>query len=831
MKQYLTIFALCAIVVGLIYVCTGPEEEAYFSDSDYGEPVTLAKSILGEEWFNSDFDSLSITPLPKLRSEFSTEQGAVLNTSFFSPLPSLEPAGQNGRVASHASHASTDEPFLDVESVLANKAEPAESYDLFADDDTDQDDQVGSHPKADDLTDDQSSPSDRVLEQELEQEQELGQSQGLAESSEEDLDQLNEDDYSDDYADEDLDETDDQFETDVDDAANEPPRVPDETEQIGLLLAQIANQRLTGAANELRWSLDDALMAALAYSNRVSSLRIESTEALQNVGIEYGEFDVAAFVTQSFRDSAEPVGSSIDTASGAQAIVDEEDINVAYGLRRQLRTGGDFEISQSYQILDNDSGILVPEDQAIARLNGRLTKELLRGAGRSIAMNQVLVAQHDAFAQRSESVAAIADHLNEVMTAYWDIFAARGALLASIENRQLAIKVRTELNARKDIDAEANLLAQSEATIRQRELQINQAHSDLVQAQIEFISLVNAPELLDNSNNLEILPQVAPDLNFRELDVASRVNTAIQRRPEIGDIIQQIKSAQVSNHLSLNELLPRLSLSLDASLNGLEGDRQLGAAINNQFDNDLTYQVGADFEVPLANRRARFNKRRTELVVARLRADWQGLIQEVKADVLDNAQEFSATQQRLQTQREVLKFTASELRYLGLRKTIAPKETDNVSFALTQVLSAQDRQNEAKSDFIAAIADKHRAIFELNRATGILVNSDVIPEDGVLIRPGFFTVYHQFIEDKAVLEGPLNYVESTTRAKSKLFNAQYGVGRLNLGRCSCKSGATGPCTCQPTHSNAVQPVIGQSHEVIQAGAEFPAAESFRYPLR
>ena len=388
--------------------------------------------------------------------------------------------------------------------------------------------------------------------------------------------------------------------------------IPNETEQIGELLQQISNRRATNAANEIRWSLDDAILAALAYSNRVSSLRIESTEALQNVGVEYGQFDIAAFVTQSFRDSAEPVGSSIDTASGVQPIVDENDLNIAYGLRQQLRSGGDFEISQSYQFRDNDSGILIPEDQAFARLNGRLTKELLRGAGRSIAMNQVLVAYHNASAQRAESAANIADHLNEVMTAYWDIFAARGALFASIQNRDLAVEVRRELNARQDIDAEQNLLDQSEATIRQRDLEIIQAHSDLLQAQIQFISLVNAPELLNNSNNIEILPQVAPDLDRRELDVASRINTAIQRRPEIGDIIEQIKSAQVENHLSLNELLPRLSLSLEAGLNGLEGDFQLGDAIENQFDNDVTYQVGVDFEVPLANRRARFNKRRTE---------------------------------------------------------------------------------------------------------------------------------------------------------------------------------------------------------------------------
>ena len=534
-----------------------------------------------------------------------------------------------------------------------------------------------------------------------------------------------------------------------------------------LLFEQIRNQRVIPAQHEIRWSLNDAISAALIYSNRVSSLRIEPVEELQNVGVQSGPFDVVGFSERSFRDSTEPVGSTIDTATGVQPIIQEQDFNVVYGLRRQLRTGGEVELNQSFQIRDNDSGILVPRDQAISRFNARLTKELLRGAGRSIAMNEVLVAFYNATAQRAESVGEIANHLNEVMTAYWNIFAARGALFASIENRELAAQALEELKARRDIDAEPNLLDQAEATIRQRELQINESNNDLVRAQIRLVSLVNAPELLENLDSIEILPQVSPDLEARGLDIASRINTAIQRRPEIADIIEQIKSAQVTNHVSLNDLLPRLSLSLEASLNGLEGDRQTADAFGNQFENDVTYQVGANVEVPFANRQARYNRRRTELVVERLKANWQMTIEQVKADVLDNAQEFSASQVRLEKQREILHFSGSELRYLGLRKTIAPKETSNPSFELTQLLAAQERQGAAKAEYVAAIADKHRAIFELNRATGILINSDVIPTVGGPPRPGFFSVYHQYIEERSVFSDPATALESQTRDEAK----------------------------------------------------------------
>ena len=79
-----------------------------------------------------------------------------------------------------------------------------------------------------------------------------------------------------------------------------------------LLFEQIRNQRVTAAQHEIRWSLNDAISAALIYSNRVSSLRIEPIEEYQNVGVQSGRFDVVGFAEQSFRDSTEPVGSTID---------------------------------------------------------------------------------------------------------------------------------------------------------------------------------------------------------------------------------------------------------------------------------------------------------------------------------------------------------------------------------------------------------------------------------------------------------------------------------------------------------------------------------------
>jgi len=74
---------------------------------------------------------------------------------------------------------------------------------------------------------------------------------------------------------------------------------------------------------------------------------------------------------------------------------------------------------------------LTPRDQATDGLNLRLSKELLRGAGRTIGLNQVLVATQRATADKYDNVAQTTELLTEISDAWWNIFSARATLIAA----------------------------------------------------------------------------------------------------------------------------------------------------------------------------------------------------------------------------------------------------------------------------------------------------------------------------------------------------------------------------------------------------------------
>jgi len=151
--------------------------------------------------------------------------------------------------------------------------------------------------------------------------------------------------------------------------------------------------------------------------------------------------------------------------------------------------------------------------------------------------------------------------------------------------------------------------------------------------------------------------------------------------------------------------------------------------------------------MPLGNRAARFRKRQVELVLSNLEAQWRDSIEQVKKDVLDAAQDLSVSQKKMFRQQEIFDSTTERLNYLSLRKNELPKKTDVLGLQLTQLVQVQAAVARSKSSYAAALAERGRAVINMNRATGILVQ----PTSTSLQDPGqhqFVKIYRQSIEGK-----------------------------------------------------------------------------------
>ena len=535
-------------------------------------------------------------------------------------------------------------------------------------------------------------------------------------------------------------------------------------ESLHEFLVTVCTAPITTASRSLNWSLDDAINAALLYSYGIDELRVATLENYQDIGIQFGKFDTVGFLRQEFRDSNTPVGNNFES-DGLVGRIKEERFSFEHGIRRELLTGGQLEIGNGFGTRDNNSGVLNPRDQADATLSLRLSKELLKGAGRSIALNDVLIATQAAHSQKFNNTAEVADFLQQISDAYWEIFSSRAELVAAIGNAGTADGVLRDLLARKNIDADPNLVEQARVAVFQQQVIADQAYASLARAQFQLVRLVNAPELNRNVEGIEIIPSLFAYQNTAPPDVLSRQNTAIHRRPEIRQVLQDIKRAHLENHFAWNDLLPRLTVSAEAAFEGLSGNRDIPAAWRDRFDSDATYQLGFNFELPLQNREARFAKRKSELTLAKLDLRWRGAVAQVRKEVLDEVQNLQTNQSLVQRQQNVFASLKERLVYLEQRRYKIPKASAIPSLQLAQLLDVQAQLARSKADFATAIADRERSQFNLNRASGILVQDSSFG----LENPGnygCFVICRQYFEGKRGYRGYAKSVAKDVAAKS-----------------------------------------------------------------
>lgn len=483
----------------------------------------------------------------------------------------------------------------------------------------------------------------------------------------------------------------------------------------------ITSTPLTNSPSVLYWSLDDAINAALHYSFRIDSLRIEAFESFHDIGIEFGRFDSEFFLEQRLGESNRPVGNNFES-DGSAARVRGQESSLRWGLRKELLSGGRIELNDSTELRDDDSGVLNPPNQARSGINVAFSQPLLRGSGKSIAMNQVLIAAHNAHAVKLRSTSDIASLVKAVSDAYWDLYIARGQILATLESIELSKATVADLEGRQQFDADTNILEQARRTVTQLRIQLRQQTGSLRNAQIELAVLVNAPELVGNITEIEIVPVENIVEDFNSFDLPTLVASGISNRPEIQEALEQVKAAALENHLSLNQLLPELNFILDASFDGLAGNRDIASAARNRFDSSGTYSVGFDVNVPLANRTARFQKRKNELALARLNREFQNTVEQVKRDVRFAANQMEVSDQQWSEQKKVVQSIVASLQNLEARQFRAPREGSDSAFQLTQILDAQSQISSSKSAFIEALANREKAVVDLNLATGILVN-------------------------------------------------------------------------------------------------------------
>ena len=139
---------------------------------------------------------------------------------------------------------------------------------------------------------------------------------------------------------------------------------------------------------------------------------------------------------------------------------------------------------------------------------------------------------------------------------------------------------------------------------------------------------------------------------------------------------------------------------------------------------DSVYGAWLNFEYPIFwNREAKSQRRRTELQFMLQQREFEDIVEQVGLDVKQAVRVLEANARALHLARQAINESLREVAYRESRQRLAPQRNAQPSVTLDLLLRAQQRLGQAQLDYIESLSKYNRALVQLRRATGELVET------------------------------------------------------------------------------------------------------------
>ena len=456
-------------------------------------------------------------------------------------------------------------------------------------------------------------------------------------------------------------------------------------------------------------SLEEAVRMALLHH---PDLRLQEFEPL--ITGTFLRREEARFSPELFGEVSRREIRSSETAraTGEQFNAEIEQTRLQAGLRQQLTTGTDLELS-ALQL--SESSNRAPEQEE-ARVTLSLTQALLQGRGRESNLLGIRRARLDLDISEAELSAFTEAVVAEVETAYWNLWLARQTIRISENALEVAEKQLQELRTRIEV---GNLPRNEEAVAmtevsRRRQVLID-ARANLTARQLQLLQLIAPDQTLSASLNPETTPALPRD------DPTDRPEDhtllALQSRFDLREAQLRAEQRRLDTQLTRNGLLPRLDFFATLSKTGFGPDTS--DAWSDLDGDGYDLQAGLRLQRSLGNRpedsrdlEARFRQARADLAIEnlkhRIRSDVHlALNERDRARQQVDAAAETRRLQELTVAAEIERFEAGS----GTALMVAQAQRD--------LLSAQIEEQRARVQARLALLRLHRADGSLLDRRGI----------------------------------------------------------------------------------------------------------------
>jgi outer membrane protein len=504
------------------------------------------------------------------------------------------------------------------------------------------------------------------------------------------------------------------------DAATAATAVDPTIEQVRTRLASATRRELTieqARAEAIRNNLD------LRVSVMDPRIAREETTA------ERARFE-AVFRPSARFTSTEPALLE-DRTTGTSPRARTDSVELGAGVSIPLRTGGraSVDLTQDYREGNSPFSDTPAWGSSLAF---SITQPLLRNAGREVNVAPITIAAYREQISEARTNLSVISTLAQIERSYWRLSAARKELDVRQQQYDLAMAQLQRAQRRFDRGDTPEIdVVRAQSGLAQRLEAIITAETSLLIEQRELKRLMNTPDASVTSGGL-LVPLTEPAPMDYDLDSASLISVAMQRRMELLEIELSLLSDSLNITVARNNLLPGLDLTGTYTTAGL--GRDLGRGIRDMADiRAQGYSVGVTGDIPLGNEAAEARERRAVLTRLQRLGTRASRRQLIEQDVLDAVDRVRSGWQRIMAARQSTILAA---------RTLAgeQRQFDAGARTSTDVLDAAAALADAQSAEIRALTDYQIALTDLAVATGTTLGSadirwqEIPPADEQMLR-------------------------------------------------------------------------------------------------
>jgi outer membrane protein TolC len=473
-------------------------------------------------------------------------------------------------------------------------------------------------------------------------------------------------------------------------------------------------------------SLDEAIRISLANStvvrilagvSAVSSQQTVYDPAISNTFIDEARaaFDPNITVRNAFNRFETPAGEFNPAAPIFSRItgsaIDNYDLGI--GVLKRTVVGGTLGLEFAEQ-RDNFRTDFAPLDpRARSALTLSYTQPLLQGAGVDANIAPIVIARINTERSFFQLKDAVQELVRGTIEGYWAVVFARTDVWArrqQVEQGEGALS-RAEARKRQGFGTQAEI-AQAQVALNNFKATLIGAEASLLQREAALRNIMGLPP----TEPLRFTPITAPTPVRMEPNWEQVLRLAETYRPDLIELKLILEADRQSLIIAQNQALPRVDATMLYRWNGLEGQTPSGDILRTNPGQFTDWTLGVNFAVPLGLRQSRAGLRRTELLIARDRANLEQGLHAASHQLAGNMRNLA----QFFEQYKAFKETRTAAR-INLEQQLAEFRAGRAIFL--NVLQAITSWGDAVSAEAQALAQYNVELANLERQTGTILET------------------------------------------------------------------------------------------------------------